>query len=232
MNIGYLGAAVTAATLAMGGAASAATILIDDFSTDQLVTDTPGIGQTNNSQVASGSAIGGFRDLEVTNDQGDLTATELRVANGALSFSNIAGATGSGTITFDGDDDPTTTNTSGLGGINLVTGPNPFFSFDVLNFDSTLQIDITAFDIFGGVSTFSEILPEKTAFSPILFFSDFTGNVDFTSIGALEFMVTANGPNLDGAIDDITVGAIPLPASALLLLGGLGGMQLLRRRKK
>jgi hypothetical protein len=67
-------------------------------------------------------------------------------------------------------------------------------------------------------------------------FTQFVGNVNWSSIGALQFFAQT-GPNsdvpaLDGAIGRISVEVIPLPASALLLLGGMGGLGALRLRKK
>ena len=37
--------------------------------------------------------------------------------------------------------------------------------------------------------------------------------------------------NVDGQLDSITVSAVPVPASGLLLLGAFGGAAALRRRK-
>lgn len=58
----------------------------------------------------------------------------------------------------------------------------------------------------------------------------------FTIAEADAFMLTfgATGePNsLGGLIDTISISAVPLPASALLLLAGLGGLGIARRRRK
>lgn len=238
-----LGAAASAAVLCTGAQAFAATLVIDDFSGEQRVQDTPGF-EPNNSQVAGSGILGGYRDLSVTNtaaDGSNRAATELNVTGGNLKFSNVAGARGEGTLTYDGDDDPTTVNTSGLGGINLLIGTDPYFYFaspEGVGFDNVAAFRAQVWDVDGNTATYEELIDED--YDPRLAFSAFTGGtVDFSRIGALQFFISSTDTNdsVDGAITQIEIRAgdvapIPLPASSLLLLGGLGGLSFLRRRKK
>ena len=234
MNVKTVGAICVMTLLGTGGA-NAALIHIDDFNDAviQRVSDVPGVGLTNADSKAYTNAIGGTRDLQVTNNEGLVDGTELRVQNGILSFSNISLATGSGVITYDGDSDPTTLDPFGLGGVDLqqnsVLGKN-FFIFDLVSADADIDISIDVYDMSGGFSTFSQ--PISFPFDPILPFSAFTGNADFNDVGALVFTAASINIDLDGSIDSIKVGAVPLPASALLLFGGVGALSAIRRGKR
>ncbi|WP_103174841.1 VPLPA-CTERM sorting domain-containing protein [Paracoccus sp. SY] len=240
MLMKVLGAAASTAILVGASQASAATLVIDAFDGSQWVQDAP--VTTNASQVGGANIIGGFRDLAVQNTSADgdnMAATELRVTNGKLKFSNVSGARGEGTLTYDGDDDPTSVNTSGLGGINLLIGTDPHFFFGLPAdepFDNVALFRATVWDTAGNSATYEEEI--APGFSQELSFSEFAG-VDFSQIGALQFFISTTefGISVDGALDSIEVRAgdvapIPLPASGLLLLGGMGGLTFMRRRKK
>jgi hypothetical protein len=244
---------IFAASVALVGLAApsyAASIVIDNFVDYQRVADLPQGGDPNNSQV-SGSMIGGYRDLLADTDAGLQGATELvarQRLDGAtvLEFNNATETTGRGWVTYDGSNvvgaDATNVNTSGLG-VDLLIGPADItgFLFDIYAVDMAgLYIEIRAWD-FGSTSTsadavFSEVLPAGGG-NPFVPFSAFTGSVDWTNVGALQFFAQTGPdgnliPALDGAIESIRVEVIPLPAPALLLLGGLGGLGALRLRKK
>ena len=234
----FLGTIAAAGLTLAAAPALAVTLTIDNFDGSQRVTDT---GGTSASQVAGSGIIGDYRDLQVTNTvaDGDSTdATELRATNGSLRFSNIRNARGEGVITYDGDDDPTTLNTTGLGGINFLIGPSPRFFFDVPadGFDNDANAFFSAFvyDMEGRQVSYSENL--QAGFSPFLPFEQLTGDADFDfgNVGALQFRISTTDTidNIDGQINGIEVAAIPLPASGLMLLAGLGGFGALRRFRK
>ena len=56
-------------------------------------------------------------------------------------------------------------------------------------------------------------------------------NVDIAGSYDLSFAATGKQDTLGGLIDNVSVAAVPLPASALLLLGGLGAFGAMRRKK-
>jgi len=230
MYVKTLGLATAVAFGFSGVAASAATLLIDGFDTDQRVIDVPGPGLVNSSEIAGPAILGGFREMSTATQGGSVDATELRVAGSNLSFSNITGVQGSGVITYDG------VGATGLGGIDFTLGgSNPFFAFEIIDFDRDVEISVDVRDTNGLTATYFESL--SGGFSPNLSFTQFTldAGFDFTSVDALSFLVSSLNTQtaVDGAIGSIRIEAtpVPLPASALLLLGGIGGLTALRRRK-
>jgi len=233
-------AKIWAATLAIGmsiPAASQALVLnIDTFDTPQSVSDVPGVGETVGSEVYAPEALGLYRDLYVETDASAPSSTILEVAASTLSFSNTFGTTGRGWITYDGlDGDPngeTGVDTTGLGGLNFLIGPDPYMFFDVVSRDETLEITVNAWDMSGNMVSYFEAL--TTELDPALPLSVFSGDpgFDWSQVGALQFYVNAPNANLDGGLASITLRSdVPVPAAALLLLTGLGGLAAVRARR-
>ncbi|MGR3662645.1 MAG: VPLPA-CTERM sorting domain-containing protein [Paracoccaceae bacterium] len=68
--------------------------------------------------------------------------------------------------------------------------------------------------------------------SPITSAQDASGSWSFyTSGGALSF-ANAGGDNVGAILSSVTLSAVPIPATGLLLFGALGGLGLARRRRK
>lgn len=237
-----IAAAAAASTLALApGQASAFMLTIDDFSSAQRVTSAAVAPSVSASQVFEPNAIGMWRDMRVETDGPGEANTTLEVAGGFLSFSNNATVTGRGWITYDGANDATANGvqTDGLGGVNFLIGPDPYLEFQVVSFEADLDVLITVWDMDGSVSTYFETLPPAGQFNPLLPLSDFVlasgPSFDWTRVGAIEFFIESQVVGYDGVIDGIVLNAVPLPAPALLLLGGLGGiggMTLLRNRRR
>ena len=226
----------TAAVAALApGLASAASILIDDFDGSQRAIDVPSGSLTSANQAAVPSAPGGFRDLQASNDDGFEDATELRVLGGSLRFSNIAGTSGSGTLTYDGDDLADVLTANGLGGFDLTFGGlGTGFIYEVISADAQLDLTVNVTDMTGGFSTFMTVLPAGIENQFITgSFADFVGTADLTNLGSLQFVAGANGvEDLDAQIGSISVAIIPLPAGVFLLGGALFGLGAAARRRK
>lgn len=228
-------AAASCLTFAAAPGAMASTILIDDFSAQQKVESVAGLNPSS-STLLTPTVIGGSRFLSVvTSPQNatntapvagttlEATGTQGLPSDNTLQFANSTNQTGVATIRYDdnglGLDD-------GIGdpGFDLTKGGilDKFF-FEILTFDLLGTVfTATVEDADGIVRTYTENL--APTLSPFLAFSDpdFAG-VDFTKVTSLAFGFDSSAvPNFDGALGSISV--VPLPASALLLIGGLGGL--------
>ena len=60
---------------------------------------------------------------------------------------------------------------------------------------------------------------------------DVSNTLTFTTTGGALTFQNAGGDNVGAVLSSVTLSAIPLPAGGLLLLGALGGIAALRRRK-
>ena len=225
MNMKFF-ATTAAATVLLAAPAFAATFTLDDFNEAQLAVANP----ANTVPNVGGDYAAASRDFKVEatvaeNAGADLDAsTRLQSRGGLLSFSTTAGVRGSAELIY--------------GGLNLMNSREKgFFTFNIVpdTFDGNALFTVSGVDANENTITYTENL--VTGFSPILRFNQFTfdesNTFDFGDVASLSFKIDTTGTrgNVDGQLDSITVSAVPVPASGLLLLGAFGGVAALRRRK-
>lgn len=229
--------------IACAGLASgtAHALIIDDFSTDQAEISVMPDGPTSASSTAGGAGIvGASRDTVLSTDPETGNTSRLRfdVSGGRARLSADASVPADLLFQWDGNDGNPTLDTFGLGGIDLTDGgASNSIEIGIAEEDATPALfTIEVYDLSGGVSTASAPgVPGAGTVDPasvFLLFSAFSGNADFTNVGAIQLFVEdvlVNG--IDLHLDFIrSAEAVPLPAAIWLFASALFGIGAFRRR--
>lgn len=216
------------ALLGLAAPAAAATISVDTWSVGAYTTATSGWGQK------TVETFEGFGTGQI--------AGSLATAVGAIT---TLGGTGTGaSVTGDGTN-LAVRNAPNYGRVNTTTGGSRFLDsndtlgmvwnvalaggamFDRIIFSLSDAADQGArLSIIAGQETLETIVGQKNGAVRLV-------EIRFgTLVSGATILLSNNGRLNDGfAIDDATVGAVPLPAGGVLLLTALGGLGLARRRK-
>ena len=204
----------------------------------------PGFGTTFSASAGNLDFVNGSTGSSTTPFTG--TGQAVLVYDGALND----GSETTETFTFNdvpqppvvsGTDFPTPTSaaisvdTDGLGGIDFLAGLDPTkrgIEFEFASFDPGGELDFRAYiwDTDGNIATYQELLTNTTGsptdvdFNTVLGLDELTFGPDFDweNVGAVAFSVESITTEFAGTLTSISV--VPLPFSALLLLGGLGGL--------
>jgi hypothetical protein len=210
-----LAAAILCAPLSAG----AATIFSDDFESpnnsqnwqvyqtfgDWESTSGTGIEIQTNGTVGGVSARSGDQYVELDSDtsRGGVAGT---TNSSMTTFLNLVG----GTYLVEWYYQPRT-NTPGSNNIGVyLVGDSATTLFD---------------NLLGSVNSTSVLTPDWVKVS---YTFTVTG---LDNLYALTFRAEGTSDSLGGYIDDVSVAAVPVPAAGFLLLGALGGLAALRRRK-
>ncbi|MFK8115304.1 MAG: beta strand repeat-containing protein [Rubripirellula sp.] len=184
------------------------TAQIDDYSaTTQSVTATA--GNTNTDSANATEAIGGSRDIEVTNTAatGQVTVFIDNVS-GTLSVGSLGDGVGTARIQYDGADNSLALNPAGLGGISLAGGapgaavdPGAGLIIETRAENAGDQLFVTIHTDGTNSSTATVNVPQDaTTFTEtFVLFSDFvtaTGTgADFNNVGAIETSINLSANN-------------------------------------
>ena len=146
---------------------------------------------SDDTSTPGDNILGGERDLLLTVENGAVgLLLSTGVSNGAWNMGTPNSASGFALLQYDGVDGTSALNRNGLGGIDLTAN-------GATAFRAVIQSDIETsyvFRIFSGnaESSLTQPIPGTSQSAEYLFsFSQFTGNADFTNVGAVELQVNA-----------------------------------------
>jgi hypothetical protein len=216
-------------------------VVIDDFNASYSLTipgTTPGV---TSLFAASGTAeaIGGERDIYIERTTSNSGAVSMDVSQSLasqLSYASAPFTSGNLLLVYDGMDNSSILNPTGLGGIDITqSGVNTGI---FLRSASDLGSSIT-FSIYTDADRWS-MLTMPIAANPSFAFTDYfatfttftnmgsMGGADFMNVGAISLLLDGSTAGTDVSIETV-VATVPEPGSCLLLFSA--GLMLLFRRK-
>ena len=185
-----------------------AQVLIDDFSDDQGPITLTSPGTTNDA--TTGSMLGGEREIFMEYLGGEPSSFTVQVTQGEYRHGQDPGVTGISTITWDGDGDAGAQGVSSGGFTtrqDFTAGGQDAFKLFLVSADQDAVLDIEIFsgspDCTTDSSSTSVTLTEGANNEPLIIpYSDFSGNVDFTDVCAVQVTVDGSSTaSLDVIID-------------------------------
>lgn len=217
-------------------------ITIDEFEGDQSVDSGP--FEVNSSSLivpmAPGgqrsTAIGGSREFTVQGITGSAALrTRLLAGLGFLSHSQDSGASGISRVTWDGNNNPSVFDPTGLGGVDFTQDGSSAFQIEILRFDSPAGKPVT-FDILVHSSATSSSKVSYTLTTAItslttitIPFSDFTRDTgaslpaDFSNVGAVQLIIYGLDEDIDLRLEWLGTNACRyVPDDALMVVDECG----------
>jgi len=168
--------------------------------------------QVGEAFTQSTRILGGERDLNLqVNGANTGRVISTGVSNGTWDVSSPSSAQSIVTMQYDGADATSTLNTQGLLGVDLTTSNADSFRL-AIGTDISTTYTLKVYGQTGGVSTFDLTITPSTESTKTYFadFSRFTGNADFSNVGAIEIVIVG-GDNVDTSIDLFTTSAATVP---------------------
>ena len=212
---------------------------IDDFSVNFQTIAADTVTPTASDSVLAGEAIGGARDIRVTNtnNQGQVSILVDSAAD-QLAIGSTGDGLGTALVQYDGNDGTDTLDPTGLGGVSLAgdvanaeLDPGAGLLIRTRAENAGDDLVVTLFTDAGNSSSTTFPIPQNLAsFEDVwVLFSDFTTasgtGADFNNIGAIEMSVTLSANN--DVFAEILEARTPLlveaslPNTQLLELGGV-----------
>jgi len=187
--------------------------IIDDYSVVSpvlviVINDTSVLPFQLSESVQDSTILGGERDLilqALTGSEGRVFTSDVSTNEWTLSAPN--GASCLATTQYDGLDNSAVLAPKGLGGVDLTTSLVDSFKLTIET-DIDTNYVITVYDMSGGSASYNIAIPANPDVSNDYYitFVSFTGNADFTNVGALT--VDIHGfANVDSLVDIFSLAA-------------------------